>query len=200
MQDKYKYLKDTSKLPLELQLIEGKSAQFIKIKAHYFALYQDLRFIEDNYNLLHKWGLMLNPPHRNDLSDIEIKVMLKSCAYSIVQAVCRILEKPNQRNMQQTNCLYTRIQQDIRCEKTKQKCLTLHKELVNESWYKTLKTFRDKRISHQEGYWDTYSAELIGELLSNDPQKLIVKIKTLLEFCASTGLNGGVLKYISRNQ
>ena len=198
MQDRYKYLKDTSKSPLEIQVAEGKSAEF---NVHYFALYQDLRIIEDNYNLLHKLDLMLkDSPHKKFLSSIEIKIALKSCADSIVQAVCRILEKPNQRNMKQTNCLYTRIQQDIRCEITKQKCLTLHKELVNESWYKTLKTFRDKRISHQEGYWDTYSAELIGELLLNDPQNLIVKIKEPLEFCASTGLNGGILKYISRNQ
>ena len=197
MQDNYQYLKDTSKPPFELQVIAGKHAEF---NIFYYALYQDLRIIEDNYNLLHKLDLMLKDSHKNFLSSLEIKIALKSCADSIVQSVCRILEKPNQRNMKQTNCLYTRIQQDIRCEKTKQKCLTLHKELVNESWYKTLKTFRDKRISHQEGYWDTYSAELIGELLSNDPQNLIVKIKGLLEFCASTGLNGGILKYISRNQ
>ena len=197
MQDKYKYLKDTSKSPLEPQLIEGKSAQF---NVHYLAIYQDLRIIEDNYNLLHKLDLMLKDSHKKFLNRTEIKIALKSCADSIVQSVCRILEKPNQRNMKQTNCLYTRIQQDIKCEKTKQKCLTLHKELVSESWYKALKTFRDKRISHQEGYWDTYSAELIGELLSNDPQNLIMKIKPLLEFCASTGLNGGVLKYVSRNQ
>ena len=197
MQDKYKYLKDTSKLPLEVQCIEGKSGKF---NVHYLGIYQDLRIIEDNYNLLYKLDLMLKGSHKKFLSSIEIKIALKSCADSIVQSVCRILEKPNQRNMKQTNCLYTRIQQDIRCEKTKQKCLALHRELVNESWYKALKIFRDKRISHQEGYWDTYSAELIGELLSNDPQKLIVKIKRLLEFCASTGLNGGILKYISRNQ
>ena len=197
MQHNYEYLKDSSEALFNLTLVAGRKFEF---SLDYSALYEDLRTIEDNYRLLIRLDILLRDPKSNDLSDIEMKIGLRSCAHSIVQAVCRLLETPNRHNLKKTNCIYTRIQKDIKCENTKQRCLIRHRKLVAQSWYKLLRSLRDKRLSHQEGFFDTHSVEMIEEFLSKPEamQNLINAIKELLEFCASAMLNGGRARYNPR--
>ena len=196
MQNNYEYLKDTDKAPFALEVIGGTKNAKISLK--YFALFEDLRSIEDNYRLLKKLDILLRDPTMKNLSDVELKVMLRSCAYSIVQAVFRLLEKPDRRNLKNTNCIYSRIQKDIKSEDIKKRCMIRYQKLINENWYKVLKEVRDKRISHQEGSLDMHSVKMIGEFLSNPMQRMIEAMKDLLEFCASANLKGGRAKYIPR--
>ena len=197
MQSNYEYLKMSSKeAPFILELVAGKSMKF---NIRYYALYEDLRSIEDNYRLLKRLDTLLRDPKECDLSNMELKIALRSCAHSIVQTVCRLLEAPKKKaDWKQTNCIYSRIQLDIGCENTKQRALARYRNLVNQQWYPQLRIVRDKRISHQEGFFDTYSVQLIGELLSKPTQNMIDEIRALLEFCASANLNGGRAKYVSR--
>ena len=154
----YEYLKDTSGLPFKLELICGRYFEF---GMDYSPLFEDLRVIEDNYILLKRLNMLLIDPNMNNLSNIELKTGLKSCADAIVQAICRLLETPNERYFETTNCIYTRIQQDIQCEDTKQQALTQHQKLVDEPWYQSLNDVRDKRVSHQEEtLFNTYSVPL----------------------------------------
>ena len=197
MPHNYEYLKESSEAPFSLNLVTGKYFEF---SLDYYGLYEDLRTIEDNYRLLKKLDLLLQDSTASDLNDIELKIGLRSCSHAIVQAVCRLLETPSRNNMRKTNCIYTRIQRDIKCENTKQRCLIRHRKLVNQSWYKSLKSLRDKRLSHQEGFFDMYSVKMIEEFLSKPESmpNLIKAIKELLEFCASATLNGGRAKYNPR--
>ena len=197
MQHNYEYLKDSSEALFNLTLVDGKEFNF---SLDYSAIYEDLRTIEDNYRLLIRLDILLRDPKSTNLSDIELKVGLRSCAHAIVQAVCRVLEIPSRRSQKKTNCIYTRIHRDIKCENTKKRALIRHQKLVTQSWYKSLRTIRDKRLSHQEGYFDTYSVKMIGEFLSKPEamQNLINAIKELLEFCASATLNGGRARYNPR--
>ena len=197
MQHNYEYLKDSSEALFDLTLVAGRKFEF---SLKYFALYEDLRNIEDNYRLLIRLDILLRDPKSNDLSDIEMKIGLRACAHSIVQAVCRLLETPSKNNLKKTNCIHTRIQKDIKCENTKRRCLIRHRKLVAQSWYKSLRSLRDKRLSHQEGIFDTYSVKMIEEFLSKPEamQNLINAIKELLEFCASATLNGGRARYNPR--
>ena len=181
------------KAPVDIVVDAGTKIEF---QAQYFVLYRELRAIEDNYRLLKKLDILLRDPKEGDLSDTELKIAMRSCVYSIVQTVCRMLEKP--RNLKHTNCIYSRIHRDIRCENTKQRALFKHRQLVNKPWYDVLKTLRDKRISHQEQEIDG-SAQLIGAFLSHPEEALIDEIKEVLEFCASAGLNGGRARYVSRS-
>ena len=197
MQHNYEYLKDSSEALFNLTLVDGEKFEF---SLEYPALYEDLRTIEDNYRLLKRLDILLRDPESNNLSDIELKIGLRSCAHSIVQAVCRLLETPSKNNLKKTNCIYARVRRDIKCENTKQRCLIRHRKLVAQSWYKSLRSLRDKRLSHQEGIFDTYSVKMIEEFLSKPEamQNLINAIKELLEFCASATLNGGRARYNSR--
>ena len=197
MQHNYEYLKDSSEALFNLTLVAGRKFEF---SLDYSALYEDLRTIEDNYRLLKRLDILLRDPESYILSDIELKVGLRSCAHAIAQAVCRLLEIPSKSNLKKTNCIYTRVQRDIKCENTKQRALFRHRKLVNQSWYKSLKSLRDKRLSHQEGFFDTYSVKMIEEFLSKPEamQNLINAIKELLEFCASATLNGGRARYNPR--
>ena len=196
MQNNYEYLKDTDEAPFALEVIGGTKKATFPLK--YYALFEDLRSIEDNYRLLKKLDILLRDPTANNLSDVELKIMLRACAYSMVQAVCRLLEKPDRRNLKKTNCIYSRIQKDIKSEDIKKRCLIRYQKLINEKWYKILKDVRDKRISHQEGSLNMHSVKMIGEFLSQPMQIMIDSIKDLLDFCASANLNGGKAKYISR--
>ena len=200
MQDNYEYLKDTSGSPLKLEFIVGR---YIEFKFDYFPLFEDLRTIEDSYSLMKKLNMLLMDPNMNNLSNIELKIGLRSCADAIVQSVCRLLETPNERYFEHTNCIYTRILDDIKDEDKKQKALTLHQELVDQPWYESLQDVRNKRVSHQEeNIFNTYSVPLIKELLTKPElmQYVINAIAELLEFCASANLNGGRAKYIFREQ
>ena len=164
MQDNYEYLEDTSGAPFKVELIVGKK---FELSLNYMPLFEDLRVIEDNYRLLKKLDMLLTDPNMNDLSDIELKIGLRSCADTIVQSICRLLEIPDKRYLAQTNCIYTRIHRDIECENTKQHLLTQHKKLVDQSWYKSLQLVRNKRVSHQEeNIFNTYSVPLIKEFLT----------------------------------
>ena len=125
MQHNYEYLKDTAQVPFGLEVIAGRQANF---PLKYAALFEDLRVIEDNYRLLKKLDILLRDPTMNNLSDVELKIALKSCAHSIVQAVCRLLEKPDKRNLRKTNCIYARIQKDIKREDIKKRCLIRHQK------------------------------------------------------------------------
>ena len=198
MQDKYAYLKDSSEAPFKVELIAGRE---MSLSMDYTALFQDLRVIEDNYRLLKKLDVLLRDSNTNELSDVELKIGLRSCADTIVQTVCRLLETPNDRHLKRTNCIYTRIHHNIEREDTKQAALTQHQKLVEQPWYEQLELVRNKRVSHQEEVaFDTYSVPLIGEFLTNPEfmQYVINAIKELLEFCASANLNGGRVSYIFR--
>ena len=197
MQHNYEYLKDTAQVPFGLEVIAGRQANF---PLKYAALFEDLRVIEDNYRLLKKLDILLRDPTMNNLSDVELKIALKSCAHSIVQAVCRLLEKPDKRNLRKTNCIYARIQKDIKREDIKKRCLIRHQKIISENWYIRLRDVRDKRISHQEGSLDMHSVKMIEDFLSQPMQIMINAIRDLLEFCASANLNGGRAKYVSRNR
>ena len=199
MQDNYEYLKDTSPSPLKFDFIAGRYIDF-RLNV---PLFEDLRTIEDNYSLMKKLNMFLMDPNMNNLSNIELKIGLRSCADAIVQAVCRLLETPHDRHFKCTNCIYTYILHDIKDKDKKQKALTLHQELVDQPWYKSFQDVRNKRISHQEeNIFNTYSVPLIKELLTKPElmQYVINAIAELLEFCASANLNGGRAKYISREQ
>lgn len=196
MQSNYEYLEmPDKKAPVDIVVSAGMNIEF---QAQYFVLYSDLRSIEDNYRLIKKLDILLKDSKACDLSDTELKIAMRSCVYSIVQTVCRILEKPPKTNLKKTNCLYSRIRRDIECENTKQRALSWYKKLVNQQWYRTLKTVRDKRISHQEKVLGDDSAQLIGEFLSQSEEALIDEIKEVLDFCASATLNGGRARYVSR--
>ena len=197
MQTNYEYLEMPAGAAFELQLVAGKEMSF---SLKYAGLFEDLRTVEDNYRLLKKFNILLQDSKANDLSDIELKIGLRSCAHVIVQTVCRLLEQPNPRNLGKTNCIYTRIQKDIKCEDTKQRCLIRYRKLVNGQWYKSFRDVRDKQISHREHDFDIFSTGTIKNFLS-DPQSmqnLITAIKELLEFSASATLNGGRAKYVPR--
>ena len=92
MQSNYEYLEmSAKKAPFELMLVGSRRFEF---NLRYYFLYEDLRSIEDNYGLLKRLDILLRDPKSSDLSDTELKIALRSCAHSIVQTVCRILEKP----------------------------------------------------------------------------------------------------------
>ena len=198
MQSDYKYLEMPTGAAFELVLIQGKEMSF---SLKYAGLFDDLRTIEDNYRLLKKFDLLLRNSTAKDLNDIELKIGLRSCVHAIVQAVCRLLEQPDKRNLRQTNCVYTRIQKDIKCENTKQRCLIRYRKLVDGEWYKSFKNMRDKHLSHREHELDFYSVGTIKNFLSNPQamQNMITVIKELLEFSASANLNGGRANYVPRS-
>lgn len=199
MQHHYKYLKESPEMPFRLEVVGGKTYTFPPFK--YYPLYEDLRTIQDNYRLLKRLDVLLRDPEANNLSDIELKIGLRSCVHSMVQAICRLLETPSKRSLKKTNCIYTFILKNIKCENTKQMALIRHEKLVAQSWYKSLKAVRDKRISHQEGSFDEHAVIMIGDFLSKPEvmQDLINAIKELLEFCTSATLDGGRVKYNPRS-
>lgn len=207
MQDNYEYLKDTSGPPFRFEVIAGNTVTFSSISLNWEFLFQDLRVIEDNYRLLKKLNVLLTDLNTNDLSDVELKIGLGSCAYTIVQSICRLLEKPKGHYLKRTNCIYTRIHHDIECVVTQQIAFNQRENLVNQPWYEKLKWMRDKRISHQEGklyqegnFFNDYLVPLIGESLTK-PQlipDIINRIKELMEFSASASVNGGQIRYSSR--
>ena len=198
MQPNYQYVEMPAGAAFELQLVVGKEMSF---SLRYAGLFEDLRTIEDNYRLLKKFDILLKDSTASDLDDIELKIGLRSCAHAIVQVVCRLLEQPAQCNLRKMNCIYTRIQKDIKCENTKQRCLFRYRKLVNGQWYKSFRDMRDKQLFHREHDFDIFSTETIKHFLSNPQsmQNLITVIKELLEFSASATLNGGRAKDMPRS-
>ena len=198
MQPNYEYLEIPNEAPFKLELIVDKEMSF---SLKYAGLFEDLRTIEDNYNLLKKFDQLLRNSTAKDLSDIELKIGLRSCTHVIVQTICRLLEQPDKRNLRKTNCIYTRIQKDIKCENIKQRCLVRYRKLVDGQWYKSFRKMRDKALSHREYDLDLFSVGTIKNFLSNPQamQNMITVIKELLEFSASANLNGGRAKYVSRS-
>lgn len=184
--------------PIRFSVVAGTSPT--SFNALYIALFQDLMLVEENYRLLKRLDILLNDETAKDLSDRELKIGLRSCAYSIVQAACRILEQPLSRNQKKTNCLYTRIQKDINCDITKDRFLARYRELIDTEMYQSLKSVRDKYISHQEGLFEDISISLIGDFLLNPQpmQTLIHEIKNLLVDTANiTAVGPGRMEYIS---
>ena len=198
MQYDYEYLKESHEAPFRIEALGGTRLEF-PLKC--YALYEDLRIIEDNYRLLIRMDLLLRDPEAKDLSDIELKIGLRSCAESIVQAVCRLLEKPNRRNQKKTNCIYTYIQRNIEHQDTKSRALIRHRKLTNQPWYNSLKSFRDQRLSHQEGEFNKDAVIMIKDFLSQPEamRSLMNSIKELLEFCTRDPLTGNRVKYASRS-
>ena len=198
MQPNYEYLEMPAGAAFELQLVVGKKMSF---SLKYAGLFEDLRTVEDNYRLLKKFDILLQNSTANDLRDIELKIGLRSCAHAIVLAVCRLLEQPDRRNSRKTNCIYTRIQKDIKCENTKQRCMVRYRKLVNGQWYTSFRDVKDKHLSHREHDFDIFSTETIKNFLlePQSMQNLITVMKELLEFSASATLNGGRAKYVPRS-
>ena len=199
MQYDYEYLKQPSGAPFSIEAVGGTRLEF-PLKC--YALYEDLRTIEDNYRLLIRMDMLLRDPEAKDLSNIELKIGLRSCAESIVQAICRLLEKPKGRsNQKKTNCIYTYIERNIEHEDTKQRARIRYRKLVSQDWYDSLKKIRDKRISHQESEFDKYAVTLIKDFLSQPEtmESLIEEIKKLLEFCTRDPLTGNRVRYAPRS-
>ena len=59
MQHNYEYLKDSSEALFNLTLVADRKFEF---SLEYFALYEDLRTIEDNYRLLKRLDILLRDP------------------------------------------------------------------------------------------------------------------------------------------